>query len=146
MKRSVTIECISGLIAILFVYAGISKLLDYSTFRLQLMQSPFISGYAAIIGLLIPVIEILTTLMLSFSRFRLIALYASLFLLTTFTAYLTAMLQFSYYIPCSCGGVLASLSWNEHIVLNIFFIVLTLTAIHLTAIENNSLKFKTRQA
>ncbi|WP_407635810.1 MauE/DoxX family redox-associated membrane protein [Solitalea canadensis] len=40
-------------------------------------------------------------------------------------------INFSYYIPCSCGGLLSSLSWNEHIAFNIFFIVLIILALYL---------------
>ncbi len=142
MKRSIIIEIISGLIAILFVYAAISKLLDYGTFRLQLSQSPFITGFANLIVWALPVIEITISLLLTFPALRLFGLYASLFLLSLFTAYLVAMLNFSYYIPCSCGGVLSSLSWKQHIVLNIAFIVLSATSIHLYTIEKDAIKIK----
>jgi hypothetical protein len=52
-------------------------------------------------------------------------LYASFFLMSLFTAYLMIMLNVSYYVPCSCGGVLEKLSWNQHIVFNVFFIVIS---------------------
>jgi len=129
MKRRGAIEIISSLVASLFVYAAISKLLDYRTFQVQLSQSPFITHYAGFISWLLPVAELFTAIFLAFARLRLIALYASLFLLTLFTSYLIAMLNFSYYVPCSCGGILSSLSWKQHIILNIFFIVMSLAGI-----------------
>jgi hypothetical protein len=66
----------------------------------------------------------LISLMLVIKRTRLFGLYASFFLMSLFTAYLTIMLNFSYYIPCSCGGVLEYLSWDQHILFNAFFIVI----------------------
>jgi hypothetical protein len=118
------LDIICALLIFLFIYTGISKLLDYHTFRRQLGQSPFITFYAPLLSWALPVGEIVIAALLCFHRTRLQGLYLSFFLLCLFTFYLGAMLQFSYYIPCSCGGVLQSLSWTAHIVLNVIFILL----------------------
>jgi uncharacterized membrane protein YphA (DoxX/SURF4 family) len=136
MKRNIIIEIICGLLAILFVYAAISKLLNYDTFRLQLSQSPFVVQFANIVAWGIPGIEILVGGLLAVPALRSFGLYAALFLLSLFTAYLVAILNFSYYIPCSCGGILASLSWKQHILLNTVFIILSIAGILLTYIAN----------
>jgi uncharacterized membrane protein YphA (DoxX/SURF4 family) len=129
MNQNKIIEIICCLLAILFVYASVSKLLEYDLFQLQLNQSPFITRFSGIIAWLLPIIEIIVGLLFMFRKWRLLAFYSSLFLLTLFTAYLVAMLNFSYYIPCSCGGVLSILSWKEHILFNLFFILLTITGL-----------------
>lgn len=125
MPRKPFIDIICALLIFLFIYTGISKLLDYHTFRRQLGQSPFITFYAPLLAWALPLGEIIIAGMLSFNRSRLVGLYLSFFLLCLFTFYLAAMLQLSYYIPCSCGGVLQALSWQAHIILNIVFILLT---------------------
>jgi hypothetical protein len=125
MPRKPLIDVICALLIFLFIYTGISKLLDYHTFRRQLGQSPFITFYAPLLAWALPLGEIIIAGMLSFNRTRLVGLYFSFFLLCLFTFYLAAMLQLSYYIPCSCGGVLQALSWQAHIILNIVFILLT---------------------
>ncbi|SEW37578.1 hypothetical protein SAMN05428988_4688 [Chitinophaga sp. YR573] len=125
MPRKPFIDIICALLIFLFIYTGISKLLDYHTFRRQLGQSPFITFYAPLLAWALPLGEIIIAGMLSFNRSRLAGLYLSFFLLCLFTFYLAAMLQLSYYIPCSCGGVLQALSWQAHIILNIVFILLT---------------------
>jgi len=130
MKHIIT-EIICSLLAMLFVYASVSKLLDYNVFKMQLSRSPFITHFSAIIAWLLPTTEIITGALFVVPKWRLIALYASLFLLTLFTAYLIAMLNFSYYIPCSCGGVLSSLSWKEHVIFNTVFMLLCIIAIFL---------------
>lgn len=124
LKRNTLIEIISSLLIILFIYTALSKLSSYTTFVVQLSKSPFITSYAKSIAWSIPAVEILISLLLVFKRTRLIGLYASYFIMSLFTAYLIIMLNFSYHIPCSCGGVLQNLSWNEHIVFNAFFIVI----------------------
>jgi len=67
--------------------------------------------------------------MLAFLRFRLLGLYASFSLMVMFTAYIIAITKFSDYIPCSCGGVLQNMSWNQHLIFNIGFILLAVAGI-----------------
>jgi hypothetical protein len=124
LTKDIIIEIICSLLIILFIYTSLSKLSAYDNFTVQLSKSPFITSYAESIAWSIPAVEILISLLLVIKRTRLIGLYASFFLMSLFTAYLIIMLNFSYHIPCSCGGALQYLSWNEHIVFNAFFIVI----------------------
>jgi len=125
MSRKLLIEVLSALLVFLFIYTSISKLLDYHTFRQQLGQSPFITLYAPVIVWALPLGEIIIAGLLLYPRTRLTGFYLSFFILSLFTFYLVAMLRLSYFIPCSCGGVLQHLSWNAHIVFNIAFIILS---------------------
>lgn len=125
LRKDTTIEVICCLLILLFIYSSLSKLSDYDRFVVQLSKSPYITAYADLIAWSIPATEILIALLLVIKRARLLGLYASFFLMSLFTAYLIIMLNFSYYIPCSCGGVLEYLSWNQHIVFNAFFIILS---------------------
>ncbi|MGB8194393.1 MAG: MauE/DoxX family redox-associated membrane protein, partial [Chitinophagaceae bacterium] len=88
MKRSTIVEIISSLLILLFMYAAVSKLLDYQTFKLQLNRSPFITQFAGVTAWALPAGEILVALALTFLPTRLVGLYASLFLMTMFTAYI----------------------------------------------------------
>ncbi|OQP43200.1 hypothetical protein A4H97_11800 [Niastella yeongjuensis] len=124
MNKSLIIELICSLLIILFIYSSLSKLSAYDRFSVQLSKSPFITSYYQLVAWSIPTIEIVIAVLLAFKRTRLVALYASFFLMSLFTAYLVIMLNFSYYIPCSCGGVLEYMSWEQHIVFNAFFIVI----------------------
>jgi hypothetical protein len=129
MKKTILVEIISALLILLFMYAAVSKLLDYETFKLQLSKSPFITQFAGVTAWALPVGEIMVALALIFKPTRLLGLYASLFLMTMFTAYIWAMLHYSYYIPCSCGGVLSKMSWGEHLWFNVGFVVLSIGGI-----------------
>jgi hypothetical protein len=37
-----------------------------------------------------------------------------------FTTYIILILNFSSFIPCSCGGILEKLGWTEHLIFNFF--------------------------
>jgi uncharacterized membrane protein YphA (DoxX/SURF4 family) len=137
MLRKTLIDIFSALLIFLFIYTSISKLLEYDTFQRQLGQSPFITLYAPVVAWALPVGEIIIAGMLLYGRTRLAGFYLSFFLLSLFTFYLSAMLTFSYFIPCSCGGVLQHLSWNAHIVFNIVFVLLSATGVLLQVKQQN---------
>jgi hypothetical protein len=39
------------------------------------------------------------------------------------------MIAFDPELPCSCGGILQSMNWTQHLIFNIFFTLLGLGAI-----------------
>jgi len=140
MSRKVIVEIISGLLILLFVYAAISKLLDYNTFKFQLGRSPYVTGIAGFVAWALPVGELIVASLLIIKRTKLFGLYASFFLMLLFTGYIYAMLHFSYYIPCSCGGILSKMSWNQHLIFNVVFTCLALSAILLDTPKYHSNK------
>ncbi|MGS2765021.1 MauE/DoxX family redox-associated membrane protein [Sinomicrobium sp. M5D2P9] len=127
--RNVFIEIICFLFIILFLYAATTKLMDYEKFRVQIGQSPILISIGAWIAWFIPVTELIIAGMLVVSRFREIALYASFSLMTMFTAYIYIILHYSPFVPCSCGGILEKMGWEEHLVFNIIFVLLALIGI-----------------
>ena len=138
LSRNLIIEIICSLLIILFIYSSLSKLSAYNRFSVQLSKSPFITSYYKLVAWSIPATEIVIAFLLAVKRTRLVGLYASFFLMSLFTAYLVIMLNFSYYIPCSCGGVLEYLSWGQHIVFNSFFIVIAGAGVLLKAYNTQS--------
>nr|WP_281682026.1 MauE/DoxX family redox-associated membrane protein [Zunongwangia profunda] len=46
-----------------------------------------------------------------------------------FTIYIWYTLNYSDYIPCSCGGIISDLNWTEHLIFNLFWIVFAIIAI-----------------
>ena len=126
---NVFIEFSCMLFILLFSYASVSKLLDFETFETQLGQSPLLSAYAGTVSVGIIVIELLASSLLIFQKTRLIGLYLSFFLMMIFTTYIIVILNFSPYIPCSCGGVLQELSWQNHLFFNGAFIILIITSL-----------------
>ena len=131
MKKNTLIIAITYLLVVLFLYAALSKMLDYKEFNKQLKYSPFISQYSNILSWALPGIEIAVCLLLLISSTRLLGLYASFTLMSMFTVYLVCMLSFSSRedVPCPCGGILGELSWNSHALFNILFVVISLAGI-----------------
>ncbi|UUF13133.1 MULTISPECIES: DoxX family protein [Flavobacterium] len=127
--RKIIIELISLLYILLFVYAGFSKVLDFENFQVQLGQSPLLSAFAHWVSWAVIAAEFITALLLAFPRTRTIGLHAGFCLMTMFSAYIFIILNYSSFVPCSCGGILEKMSWEMHLVFNIVFVVLAAAAI-----------------
>jgi hypothetical protein len=127
--RLLFVQVVSYLYILLFVYASISKLLDFENFQVQLAQSPLLSAYAGTIAPLVIFTELFIVLLLCLKKTRLIGLYGSFFLMVAFTVYIYLILNYSDFIPCSCGGIIEKLGWTEHLIFNIVFAVLALVAV-----------------
>jgi uncharacterized membrane protein YphA (DoxX/SURF4 family) len=129
MKRKIAIEIIAFLFILLFTYASFNKLLDYQKFTIQIGQSPLLTGFGGSIPWMVITVELLVAVLLMIPRFRLFAFFGAFSLMVMFTAYIVTILNFSSYVPCSCGGVIQKLGWTGHLVFNGVFMLLGVTAI-----------------
>ncbi len=128
-KKEGVVFIICCLLFALFMYAAVTKLLDYQKFKVQVGQSPLLTTYASEVALLIPIVEILIAVSLFLLRTPLLGLYASYSLMIMFTAYIITILGFAERVPCACGGILQNMNWVQHLVFNIAFVVLGIVAI-----------------
>ncbi len=130
MNKKVIIEIISSLLVLLFLYASLSKFLDFKHFIGDMNNQPFPNWMTPWLVWTIPLLEISITMALVFERTRTPGLYASLVLMFAFTVYTVAiLLRFFGRIPCSCGGVIEKLTWQQHLIFNLFFVIISFTAI-----------------
>jgi uncharacterized membrane protein YphA (DoxX/SURF4 family) len=131
LSKGTIIEIISMLFMVLFLYTGVSKLMDYTVFKEQVADSPILQPIAPLIAWGLPLIEFLVTLLLIIPRWRLKGLYASLALMIAFTGYVGAIMIFDKELPCSCGGIISLLSWRDHLILNSVLILLAFAGVKL---------------
>lgn len=137
--KKYVVEVICYLYILLFVYAAVSKLLDFENFKAQIGQSPLLSPFADFISVSVIVVEIIIAIMLSIPKVKYTALLLVAALMSMFTAYIVIILNYSSFIPCSCGGILEKLGWGEHLVFNSVFLLLALAAIRLHCNDNRIL-------
>jgi len=114
-------DVISGLFVLLFLYAALSKLIDFQKFQIQAGKSPLLAPFVVFVTWLVPLTEICIVSLLMSKKYQLTALYLSFSLMVMFTAYIVTILNFSSYIPCSCGGILENMTWRQHLIFNIVF-------------------------
>ncbi len=125
-------DIIIFLLAILFIYASLSKLFILEEFRKQLRQSPLIpESMIVFISYFIPFSELIVTILLFIDKTKIKALYGSFFLMFAFTLYLLLLISIDETLPCSCGGILGKMGYHAHIVFNLMFCIIILTGIWL---------------
>lgn len=134
------------LTALLFIYAATSKVLDYENFIIQLGQSPLLSAFARWMSATVPMTEIILAIGLFIPRLRFVSLLGSFTLMVMFTAYIYIILNYSAFVPCSCGGVLEKMTWNQHLIFNFIFVVLIGIAITLIPIRNTKAIINKKQS
>jgi uncharacterized membrane protein YphA (DoxX/SURF4 family) len=126
--KEVFVEIISVLLILLFVYSALSKVLEFQNFQAQLGQSPLLSAYTGFISYAVLIVEFTIALLLAFPKTRFVGLLSSFVLMIMFTAYIIVILNYSSFVPCSCGGILEKLGWKEHLIFNVVFTILAVTA------------------
>lgn len=124
MKRQFLSQLIDALFILLFMYAAMSKLIDYERFRIQLGESPMLTAFARPLAWIVPAVEIVIAILLAIPKLRLSGLYASFTLMVMFSVYIIVLTGYTEYVPCSCGGVLQDMTWNQHLIFNIVFVIL----------------------
>lgn len=129
MKKKTIVKVIIFLFVTLFLYTGVSKLTDYSTFKEQIALSPLLAPIAKPVAAWMPWLEFLAITLLIIPRWRLKGLYICFILMILYTGYFIAIRSINEFLPCSCGGILSELSWAEHVLLNSLFIALSVAGI-----------------
>ncbi|WP_312822748.1 MauE/DoxX family redox-associated membrane protein [Epilithonimonas sp.] len=122
--QNILIKTVSYFFILLFVYASVSKILDFENFQVQIAQSPVLTSYAGFISYGVIILELLLALGLYFEKTRNIALLASTVMMSSFTIYIYIILNYSEFVPCSCGGILEKLGWWEHLIFNMVCVVI----------------------
>lgn len=124
--RKITLEIIAGLLVLLWVYAALSKWLDYYTLVRNLKSIPWFGQYAGFISIAIPLSELIVAGLLLFDKSKKVGFVLSAALLVIFTGYIIYILNFAANIPCSCGGVISGMSWTQHLIFNIAYLLLNI--------------------
>ncbi|MBN3582514.1 DoxX family membrane protein [Algoriphagus aestuarii] len=112
-----------GLLILLWTYTGLDKLIRFEESRKAFHNQTFPGELAEVLAYAVPIIELLIALLLLFSVTRWWGYLGSILLLTVFTTYVGLIWVGAFpRVPCNCAGILESLGWMEHFVLNLGFI------------------------
>ncbi|WEA00727.1 MauE/DoxX family redox-associated membrane protein [Mucilaginibacter sp. SJ] len=131
MKTAIK-SLIPALLAMLFIYAAVSKLLTFADFRQQLYNQNLPHWLSSLLLYLLPPAEVVVACLLCFRRYVISGLWLSLLLLIAFTGYISlVLLHYWDRVPCSCGGILSHMSWASHLAFNWAFLILNILAVFL---------------
>nr|WP_315419976.1 MauE/DoxX family redox-associated membrane protein [uncultured Pedobacter sp.] len=118
------------LLILLWSYAAFVKLADLPLFQRQMTQQPFSGAVILVLIYAVPILEAFTAILLILNQKKL-GLLLSMLLLCGFTIYvILALNHFFPETPCSCGGLIAKMSWKTHLWFNIFFIIINANCLY----------------
>jgi hypothetical protein len=129
--KTLAAELITGFLLVLFAYTGTCKIIDNELFVFQMRLAPFpyMVQLAPFFGWLVPAVELMIAFGLLVTRYRLKSLYAAVVLLVIFEFYITTMMLSGSHLPCTCGGIISTMSWKAHLFFNAACVFLGMFAI-----------------
>lgn len=130
MNRHLLVLGIRFLLIFLWIYAALSKLLDYSKFLLQLKLQSIPEWSVGVLSWLLPCIEFIVLILLLLRKGIRWGLYLSSILLLIFTGYIGLVLAgvLSKH-ACACGGILTHIGFRGHLLFNLVFLGLSVAGI-----------------
>lgn len=129
--KQLLINGITGLCIFLLVYTAQAKIVEHDQFYKGLSKIQYLKNYALTISWLVPISELAIALALIIPQTQKLGLYFFTIMMSIFTLYIASMLLWAEKKPCHCGGAIASLTWEQHLLFNIGFILLAIFAIYL---------------
>lgn len=130
--KKILLELLIAILVILFVYTASVKLIKFEENVLAMKAQPLIPWLQSFLIYGVPISEIIAVILLAIPKYRRIGLYLTTVLLLCFTGYVI-LVNLNYYgrIPCSCGGVIRSFTWQQHLIFNTVFIIISIVSIWL---------------
>lgn len=130
-------QSIRIILLLMFCYTTYHKLIDLNKFEATLLKSTLIEEYQVKYLLyIIPSLELVAVFFLLRKNYR-VGFFISFFLMLLFTLYLVALNNYSFYKGCSCGGIFNEMSYSQHIIINISFILLSVVGIFIYSVARN---------
>lgn len=118
---------------LIWTYTGLDKLIRFEQSRKSFLNQPFPNEIEEVLAYAIPGVELLLALLLLFSVTRWWGFLGSSLVLTVFTSYVGLIWVGAFpRVPCNCAGILESLDWAEHFVLNLGLIGVSVLGLYLT--------------
>ncbi|MFL0682780.1 MAG: MauE/DoxX family redox-associated membrane protein [Algoriphagus aquaeductus] len=122
----------ASVLVCVFGYTGLEKLLRYNDSRRAFLNQPMPNWLEEYLAFLIPGIELLIATLLLFSVTRWWGYLGSILLLTVFITYVGLIWVGAFpRVPCNCAGIIESLGWAEHFILNLGLIGISVVGLRL---------------
>lgn len=116
----------------LFLSAAYSKVVEHEKFIRGLSKVTIIGPYAKLIAFIVPIIEIVVSILLIIPKTYRWGLYGFSGTMIVFTFYILGMWLWAKNLPCQCNLLIEKLSWGEHVWFNIAFIGVAILALKLS--------------
>lgn len=129
-RKELLFHLVSWLYIALYAYTAIEKIIAHARFETTLRHSVLIGDFAGFVSWAVPITELAICVLLVLPWMQRLGLWAATGLMGLFTLYIGYMLLFAEKLTCECGGFISDLSWQQHLVFNLVFILLGAYALY----------------
>ncbi|WP_100630306.1 MauE/DoxX family redox-associated membrane protein [Algoriphagus formosus] len=120
----------SYLLALLWTYTGLDKLIRFEQSRKAFHNQTFPAELAEILSYAVPLAELLLAILLVFQITRWWGYLGSILLLTVFITYVGLIWVGAFpRVPCNCAGLIDSMGWTAHMILNLNLLILAIVGL-----------------
>jgi uncharacterized membrane protein YphA (DoxX/SURF4 family) len=120
----------SYLLAFLWTYTGLDKLIRFEQSRKAFHNQTFPPELAEILSYAVPITEIILAILLVLNISRWWGYLGSILLLTVFITYVGLIWVGAFpRVPCNCAGLIDSMGWTAHMILNLNLLILAIVGL-----------------
>lgn len=143
MRKRFIFDTIAFLYLLCYLYPAVTKLRNIPKFRGQINNQPFDDQFTPYMVVALPTVLISISAMLFIAiltgKLRKPAILSATTLMALFTIYVALVYMKTFeHMPCSCAGIIESITWGEQLVLNIVFLFMGSVALWIQKGVNNS--------
>ncbi|MCH7407290.1 MauE/DoxX family redox-associated membrane protein [Belliella aquatica] len=114
----------------LWVYTGISKLVDFHGFKGAILNQSFSNEIGEYVAFIVPISELIIAGMLVFGKTRFLGLIASICMLCVFSTYVGLVWSEAFdRVPCGCAGIFESMGWGAHLIVNLILLGMSILSV-----------------
>lgn len=124
MKEKIILrEVPSYFLILIWAYSGLEKFIGFESSRRAFHNQTFPPELADLLSYSIPLVELILAVLLLFQSTRWWGYLGSCLLFVVFVTYVGLIWVGAFpRVPCNCAGIIESLGWTEHLILNLILI------------------------
>lgn len=125
-NKKIKLDIIIISLLLLWIPVTIDKIINFESFKAGILRQPISETFQFLAMYTLPLAELITAILLISKKFQRSGLILSIILMSVFTSYVAFALIGAFgKIPCSCGSIISSFNWQQHLWFNIIFLCLS---------------------
>lgn len=136
MKRTICMQAATLLLLFVLAYTTASKAFNFPHFSRAMLSQPIPKVWASVLTYAIPILELIAVIAILLPTWRKIGLGITAGIMTAFTFYVLYIKMTGLHnTTCPCGGLFASLTWNQHLIVNLLLTILSYWTLYINNIQ-----------
>jgi len=141
LTKTHILKIIAVLLLALWIPTSLDKLMNFDRFKADIGRQPLNESLLTTLAYILPFIEISIVIWLVVRSSRWVGYGLSSLLMVAFTGFVWLAWQKAWpKLPCGCGKLISTISWQQHFWFNLFFLIISILGLLLTIRQRKKLK------